>query len=131
MKIEKFAKICIQFIAGAMLCMGTMCAISIENMHAALYKRIDKGRFTIVAAVKHKQFLNLYDYLLHHAAHFDPRYAGSLATSGDPRHEHRNLHVTLASTDLGVENEQACKKALQAITGFFKLRGCNSPRLAS
>ena len=111
MKIEKFAKICIQFIASIMLCIGTM--------HAASYERRDRGRFTIVVAVKHKQFLDLYDYLLRYAEDFDPRYAGSLATSGNPHDEHKNLHITLASTDLGAENEQACKYALQAIAGFF------------
>lgn len=78
------------------------------------------GRFTIVAAVKHKQFGPLYEYLKTHAKNFDPRYAGPLRTDGNPHDEHKNLHITLASTDLGARNEKACKEALQAISGLLK-----------
>ena len=120
MKIEKFSKIYIQFVSSVMLlCMGTIYAVPMKTMYVALYERSDKGRFTIVAAVKHKQFLNLYEYLLHNALHFDPRYAGSLSTSGNPRDEHKNLHITLASTDLGAKNEQACKKGAPGDSRVF------------
>lgn len=80
----------------------------------------DRGvRLVIVAAVKSRQFKQLYVYLHKHANNFDPRYAGSLSTNGNPHDQHKNLHITLASTDLGAKNEAACKKALSAISGYL------------
>jgi len=80
----------------------------------------NNGRLVIVAAVKHKQFTELYDYLKKHAKNFDPRYAGSLRTNGNPNDEHKNLHITLATTAPGSKNEDACKKALASISGYLK-----------
>jgi hypothetical protein len=77
-------------------------------------------RLIIVAAVKHKQFLQLYDYIRKNAKNFDPRYAGSLKTDGNPHDENKNLHITLASTDPGKKNEEICKEVLGDIEGFFE-----------
>ena len=65
------------------------------SLASNLYPGNSGGRLVIVAAVKHKQFTELYDYLKKHAKNFDPRYAGSLRTNGNPHDEHKNLHITL------------------------------------
>lgn len=85
-----------------------------------IYPKNSGGRLVIVAAVKHKQFQGLYDYLKKNAKNFDPRYAGSLRTNGSRSDAHKNLHITLATTNPGAKNEDACKKALGAISEYLK-----------
>lgn len=82
--------------------------------------RAERGRFTIVAALKDTQFKSLYKFLgKNKAVKFDPRHAGSLRTDGNPHDENRNLHITLATTNLGTLNEKACIYALNKIAEHF------------
>ena len=99
--------------------MAAILATMVSIIYPAAYTEESGGRYTIVVAVKHKQFLNLYEFLSQHAHNFDPRYAGALRTDGNPHDENKNLHITLASTALGSHNEKACEKALEAIAGYF------------
>ncbi len=92
----------------------SLCSGATVQLHA------EKGRFTIVAALKDEQFKKLYKFMIQHAKQFDPRYAGSLRTNGNPHDKNKNLHITLASTDLGKLNEKACIYALNKIAKHFK-----------
>ncbi len=99
---------------------ANLCCILSVALCSNIYPGNSGGRLVIVAAVKHKQFQGLYDYLKKHAKNFDPRYAGSLRTNGSQSDAHKNLHITLATTNRSTKNEDACKKALGAISGYLK-----------
>jgi len=99
---------------------ANLCGLLFLTLFFNIYPGNSSGRLVIVAAVKHKQFQGLYDYLKTHAKNFDPRYAGSLRTNGNPHDQHKNLHITLASTNPGAKNENACKKALGTVSGYLK-----------